>query len=100
MGCLLNRITDPIPERSVTSIKIKPNSHGFTDQILRRHEARSLRIILPPAVFTVISVVSHEEVVPRGDHPFPGGDSLPGKHDQMPLGSQLLVGGRYVRIVR
>src|SRR5580658_7558490 len=89
-GPLLNRITDPIPERSVTSIKIKPNSHRFADQILLRNEAGSLRIVLPAAVFAVVAVVAHEEVVPGRNHPLAGRDAPPGKHDLVALGPQLL----------
>src|SRR5580692_6259329 len=96
---LLNRIADPIPERSVTSIKIKPNPHRLTDQILLGDEARSLRIVLPAAVLAVIAVVAHEEIVTRRDHPLPAGDAAPGEHDLMALGPQLLVGGRHPHII-
>src|ERR1700733_8597901 len=91
---LLNRITDPIPERSVTSIEIKPDSDRLTHQILLRNESRSLRIVLPAAVLAVVAVVAHEEVVAGRHRPFPARDAPPGEHDLVAFGSELLESGR------
>src|ERR1700730_8997805 len=56
-GLLLNRIPHPPPERSVTSIKIKPNSHRLTDQIVLRNEPRRVQFVQPPAVLAVVAIV-------------------------------------------
>src|SRR3984885_8630269 len=68
-GPLLNRISYTAPERSVTGVKIKPNSHRFTYQILLRHEPGGIHIVLESAVLAVIAVVTHEEIVPWRHHP-------------------------------
>src|SRR5258708_13126913 len=68
---LFNLIPDPSPERSVTSIKIKPNTDRFTDQILLRNESRRIRFIDPTAVLPVVPVVAHYELIPPPPHPFP-----------------------------
>src|SRR5580692_2581392 len=96
---LFNRIPDPSPERSVTSIKIKPNSHRFTDQILLRYEPRRVRFIQPPAVLAVIPVVAHEEIVPRRHYPFAGSDAAVGKHNAMVFGVELFESGGNTRVV-
>src|SRR5271167_600078 len=99
LGPLFNRIPDPSPERSVTSIKIKPNSHRFTDQILLRHEPRRIWLVQPAAILAVVPIVAHEEIVPRRHHPFAGSDAAVGEHDAMALGVQLLEGRRNARVV-
>src|ERR1700720_4727 len=91
-GTLLNRIPHPPPERSVTSIKIKPNSHRLTDQIVLRNEPRRVQFVQPPAVLAVVAIVAHEEIVPRGHHPLAGFDAAVGKHDAVAFGPQLLIG--------
>src|SRR5713101_1841781 len=93
-GPLLNRIPHPPPERSVTSIKIKPNSHRLTDQILLRDEPRRVDVVQPPAVLAVVAVVAHEEIMARGHHPLARFDAAVGEHDAMAFGVQLLEGGR------
>src|SRR5271170_2651758 len=89
---LLNRIPYPPPERSVTSIKIKPNSHGFTHQILLRHEPGCVVFVLKAAILAVIAIVAHEEIMTGGHHPFAGLDAAVGKHDEVALGTELLDG--------
>src|ERR1700678_431827 len=96
---LLNRITDPIPERSVTSIEIKPDSDRLTHQILLRNEPGSLGIALPAAVLAVVAIVAHEEIVTGRHRPLPARDAAPGEHDLVALGSELLEGGRYSGVV-
>src|ERR1035441_8051820 len=99
LSLLLNRIADPFPERSVTSIKIKPYSHRLTDQILLRDEARRIRIVLPAAVLAVVAIIPHEKIMAGGHHPFAGRDAAPRKHDEVVLGPELLVGGARPRVV-
>src|SRR5580658_382880 len=96
---LLNRITDPIPERSVTSIEIKPDSDRLTHEILLRNEAGGLGVALPAAILTVVAIVAHEEVVARRHRPFPVGYAPPGEHDLMAFGAELLESGRNAGIV-
>src|SRR6202789_330036 len=96
---LFNLIPDPSPERSVTSIKIKPDSNRFSDQILRRNEPRRIWFVEPAAILTVIAVVAHEEIVPRGHHPFPRLHAAIREHDAMTLGIQLFEGRGNARIV-
>src|SRR6266404_3724711 len=91
---LLNRIPHPPPERSVTSIEIKPNSHRLPDQILLRHEPRRIDIVQPPAVLAVVAIVAHEEIVTRGHHPLARFDAAVGEHDEMAFGVQLFEGRR------
>src|SRR6202789_565248 len=76
---LFNLIPDPSPERAVTSIKIKPDSHRFCDQLLLRHESRRIRVGEPAAVLAVVAVIAHEEIVPCGHPPFAGFDAAVGK---------------------
>src|ERR1700679_1517598 len=96
---LFNLIPDPSPERSVTSIKIKPDSNRFSDQILLRNETRRIRFVEPAAVLAVVAVIAHEEIVPCGHHPFAGFDAAVGKHDFMSFGIQLLGSGRHPGVV-
>src|SRR6266436_8738430 len=96
---LLNRIPHPPPERPVTSIEIKPDSHRLADQILLRHEPRRIDIVQPPAVLAVVAVVAHEEIVARGHHPLAGFDAAVGEHDAMAFGVQLLEGRGSAHIV-
>src|SRR5450755_1034915 len=91
---LLNRIPHSPPERSVTSIEIKPDPHRLTYQILLRNEARRVHFVQPPAVLAVVAVVAHEEIVARGHDPLAGLDAAVGKHDAVALGTQLLKGRR------
>src|SRR5882724_5608724 len=83
---LFNLIPDPSPERSVTSIKIKPNTDRFTDQILLRNEPRCIRLIEPAAILAVVPVIAHEEIVARRHQPLAGFHAAIGKHDSMTLG--------------
>src|SRR3974390_3221672 len=92
---LLNRIPDSSPERSVTSIKIKPNSYRFTHQILLRNEPRRVLFVEPAAVLAVIAIIAHEEVMTCGHRPFARFDAPIGKHDAMLFGLQLLEGRRH-----
>src|SRR3984893_19088861 len=87
---LFNLIPYPSPERSVTSIKIEPNSDRFTDQILLRNEPRSIRFIEPAAILAVVAVIAHEEEMARRHHPFAPLDAAIGKHDLMALWVKLL----------
>src|SRR5580698_7777585 len=96
---LLNRITDPIPERSVTSIEIKPDSDRFTHEILLRNEARGLGIAVEAAVLAVIAVVAHEEEMTGRHGPLSAGHAAAGEHDQVALLPQLLERGRNARVV-
>src|ERR1700680_1627668 len=96
---LLNRSSDPPPERSVTSIEIKPNSHRFTDQIPLGDESRRVGFVQPAPVLAVVAVVAHEEIVTFRYHPLTLLDSPVGEHDEVPLGPQLFGGRRDSRIV-
>src|SRR5271168_2722132 len=96
---LLNRIPHPPPERSVTSIKIKPNSHRLTHQILLRNEAGRLAIVLEAAVLAVIAIVAHEEVFLGRNHPFARLGPARGEHDAVAFGVQLFECRRSPHIV-
>src|ERR1700732_1207654 len=98
-GTLLNRIPHPPPERSVTSIKIKPDSHRLADQILLRDEPRRIDIVEPPAVLAVVAVVAHEEIMARRHRPLARFDAAVGEHDAMALVPQLLEGRRSAHII-
>src|ERR1700726_2761742 len=96
MALLLNRIPYASPERSVTSIEIKPDSHRFTHQILLRHEPRGVHFVLKSAV---LAVVAHEEIVLRGHRPLAGFDAAVGEHDEVAFGSELLESRGSARII-
>src|SRR6202790_4484216 len=99
MALLLNRIPYASPERSVTSIEIKPDSHRFTHQILLRHEPRGVHFVLKSAVLAVVAVVAHEEIVPGRHRPLAGFDAAVGEHDEMAFGSELLESRGSARII-
>src|SRR6202030_4409241 len=96
---LLNRSSDPPPERSVTSIEIKPNSHRFTHQIPLGDESRRVGFVQPATILAVVAVVAHEEIMTFGHHPLALLHSPVGAHDEVPLGPQLFGGRRDTRIV-
>src|SRR3984957_4025220 len=96
---LLNRSSDPPPERSVTSIEIKPNSHRFTHQIPLWDESRGVGFVQPATVLAVVAVVAHEEIMTFRYHPFTLLDSPVGEHDEVPLGPQRFSGRGDSRVV-